>query len=162
YTYGPQELWLDSEQLKEGWTQITEELDDEQKAIVQKRVQPWKEFLKGESRIARLAQDIAEDFRAVVQPNGFKAQVVAVDKMACRLYYDALLRYFAPSELQVVISDTTKAAGDEVYNLLKDFNLSDAELRDVIRRFRRRITEAERQSGNELQILIVCNMLLTG
>jgi type I restriction enzyme R subunit len=162
YTYGPQELWLDRDQLKQGWNEITADLDDDEKQAVQRRVQPWKEFLKGKERIARLAQDVAEDYRAVVEPNGFKAQLVVVDKLACRFYYDELLKHFRPSELQVVISQTTKMAGEQEYRLLKDFNLTDAELKEVISRFRRRVTDAERKAGTDLKVLIVCNMLLTG
>lgn len=162
YTYGPQEMWLDKEQLKKGWEEITEDLDEEQKQAVQKRVQPWKEFLKEDKRVKRLAQDIAEDFRANVEPLGFKAQVVAVDKEACHFYYRALLKHFRPEELAVVISETTKASGEETYNKLKDYNLSESDVKEVIRRFKRRITDAEIRGGNELKIIIVCNMLLTG
>ncbi len=162
YTFGPQEMWLDREKLKQGWAEISEDLDEEQKQAVQKRVQPWKEFLKDDTRINRLAQDIAEDFRNNVEPSGFKAQVVAVDKEACHLYYRALLGYFRPEEIEVVISETTKASGEEIYNKLKDYNLSDGELKEIIRRFKRRINEAEQKAGNEVKILIVCNMLLTG
>ena len=162
YAFGPQEMWLDKEKLKQGWAEITEELDEEQKQAVQKRVQPWKEFLKDKDRIERLAQDIAEDFRGNVEPSGFKAQVVAADKEGCHLYYQALLKHFRPEEMEVVISETTKASGEETYNKLKDYNLGEGQLKEIIRRFKRRISDAEVKAGNELKILIVCNMLLTG
>jgi type I restriction enzyme R subunit len=162
YAFGPQEMWLDKEKLKQGWAEITDELNEEQKQAVQKRVQPWKEFLKDKDRIERLAQDIAEDFRSNVEPSGFKAQVVTADKEACHLYYQALLKHFQPEEMAVVISETTKASGEETYNKLKDYNLGEGQLKEIIRRFKRRISDAEVKAGNELKILIVCNMLLTG
>jgi type I restriction enzyme, R subunit len=104
-------------------------------------VQPWKEFLKESTRVARLAKDIADDFRANVEPLGFKAQVVAVDKEGCHFYYRELLNYFRPEELAVVISETTKASGEETYNKLKDYNLSEGDTKEVIRRFKRRIAD---------------------
>jgi type I restriction enzyme R subunit len=162
YTMGPVELQLEREKLKQGYAEITVDLDDEEKALVERRVRPWKEFLKSPERMARLAKDIAEDFKSVVEPDGFKAQVVAVDKEACSLYHHELLKYFDPSEIAVVMSQTDKSAGEELYNKLKDFNLADGELKEVIKKFKRRITPAEQKAGNNLKILIVCNMLLTG
>ena len=57
------ELFLDREKLKAGYAEITQDLDEDQKQRVEKKVQPWKEFLKADTRIERLAKDIAEDFR---------------------------------------------------------------------------------------------------
>jgi type I restriction enzyme R subunit len=162
YAFGPTELFLDREKLKAGYAEITEELDEEEKKQVERRVQPWKEFLKTDTRIERLAQDIAEDFRNVVEPDGFKAMVVTVDKEGCRLYYDELLKHFRPDEIAVVISHTGKEAGEERFNKLKDFNMEDGELKALLKRFKKRITPEEQRLGNNLKVLIVCNMLLTG
>jgi type I restriction enzyme R subunit len=162
YAFGPTELFLDREKLKAGYEEITADLDEDQKQRVEKRVQPWKEFLKANTRIERLAKDIAEDFRNVVEPTGAKAMVVTVDKEACRLYHTELLKYFDPSEIQVVISHTGKEVGEELYNLLKDFNMEDGELKALLKRFRKRITPEEQKLGNNVKVLIVCNMLLTG
>jgi type I restriction enzyme R subunit len=162
YAFGPTEMFLDREKLKAGYAEITEDLDEDQKQRVEKKVQPWKEFLKEDTRIARLARDIAEDFRKVVEPTGSKAMVVTVDKEGCRLYHEALLKHFHPSELQVVISGTGKEAGEKLYNQLKDFNMEDGELKALLKRFKKRITPDEEKKGNNVKVLIVCNMLLTG
>src|SRR5262249_29180779 len=63
YTFGPTELFLDRDKLKAGYAEITKELDEEEKQKVEKRVQAWKEFLKADTRVERLAKDIADDFR---------------------------------------------------------------------------------------------------
>ena len=162
YTFGPSDLFLDREKLKQGYAEITADLDEEQKQQVEGRIQPWKEFLKTPSRVERLAKDIAEDFRNIVEPDGFKAMVVAVDKEACRLYYGELSRYFDASEIAVVISHTGKEAGEELYNKLNDFNMEDGELKGLLKRFKKRITPEEQRLGNNLKVVIVCNMLLTG
>lgn len=161
YTFGPQEWFLDKDKLKTGWEEITSELDEEQRQAVQRRVQPWKVFLKHPDRIAALAKDIADDFRNVLEPLGFKAQLVACDREACVLYYNELLKYFDSSEMVVVFSRNRYEETDQ-YALFKDHYLEEGELKKIIKRFRRRITNEEKQAGNNLKILIVCNMLITG
>lgn len=161
YTFGPQEWFLDKEKLKAGWEEITSDLDEAQKNAVQKRVQPWKVFLKHPERVTTLAKDIGEDFRSVVEPLGFKAQLVACDREACVLYYNELLNYFDPSELAIVFSRNQYEEAEQ-YELYKDHYLEEGELKKIIKRFRRRITDEEKQAGNNLKIMIVCNMLITG
>jgi type I restriction enzyme R subunit len=174
YTFGPQEWFLDKKKLKKGWEEITADLTEDQKKKVQYRVQPWKTFLKKKERIEILAKDIAEDFNQVVEPNGFKAQVVACDKEACVLYYDELLKYFDSSEISIVFSssaymDVSGDPDDEItiqkkalYRKFKDYELEDGERKKIIKKFKKELTEEEKKNGNNLKILIVCNMLLTG
>jgi type I restriction enzyme, R subunit len=161
YAFGPTELWLDKDKLKAGYEDITKELSEEEKQKVEKKVQPWKEFLKTDTRIKALAADIAKDFREVVEPTGGKTMVVTVDKEGCRLYYDELLKHFDSSEIAVVISNTSKESGEEVYNKLKDFNMEWGDLKALLKRFKKRITPEEQKLGNNVKVLIVCNMLLT-
>jgi type I restriction enzyme R subunit len=108
-----------------------------------------------------LAKDIADYFRSVREPLGFKAQLVACDREACVLYYNELLKYFDPSEMVVVFSRNQYEEAEQ-YALYKDHYLEEGELKKIIKRFRRRITDEEKQAGNNLKILIVCNMLITG
>lgn len=161
YTFGPQEWFLDKEKLKQGYDEITAELDEDEKRLVEKRVQAWKVFLKHPERIETLAKDIADDYRNVVEPQGYKAQVVACDKEACVLYYNELLKYFDRSEISIIFSTGAYDAGEK-YELFKDHYKEDAERKKLIRQFKRRITEEEQKLGNNLKIFIVCNMLLTG
>lgn len=161
YTFGPQEWFLDKEKLKQGYDEITAELDEDEKRLVEKKVQAWKVFLKHPERIATLAKDIADDYRHVVEPQGYKAQVVACDKEACVLYYNELLKYFDRSEISIIFSTGAYDEGEK-YELFKDHYKEDAERKKLIRQFKRRITEEEQKLGNNLKIFIVCNMLLTG
>ena len=161
YTYGPQEHFLDKEKLKEGWEEITADLTEDERALVQKRVQPWKTFMKHPHRVSALAKDIADDFKNVVEPQGYKAQVVACDKEACVLYYDELMKYFDESEIAIIFS-TGNYDDAEHYELYSPHYLFDGDRKRLIKQFRRRITEEEIENGNNLKIFIVCNMLLTG
>lgn len=161
YTFGPLEWFLDKEKLKQGYDEITAELDEDQKRLVEKRVQAWKVFLKHPDRIQTLAKDIAEDYKNVVEPQGYKAQVVACDKEACVLYYNELLKYFDRLEISIIFSTGAYDEGEK-YELYKDHYKEDTERKKLIKQFKRRITEEEQKLGNNLKVFIVCNMLLTG
>lgn len=161
YTFGPIEWFLDKDKLKAGYDEITEDLNEEERRLVERRVQPWKAFLKHPERVETLAKDIAIDFREMVEPQGYKAQVVACDKEACVLYYNELLNYFDRSEIAIVFSTGAYDEGER-YELFKDHYKEDAERKRVIKQFKRRLTEEELSLGNNLKVLIVCNMLLTG
>ena len=161
YTLGPSEWFLDKENLKKGYEEITAELEESQKRIVEQRVQPWKTLMKKPERIKVIAEDIAKDFRERLEPQGFKAQVVAVDKEACVLYYNELLNYFDKSEIQIIFS-TGQYESSERYQMFSPFYIDDVERKRLIANFKKRITDDEIAKGNNLKIFIVCNMLLTG
>jgi type I restriction enzyme R subunit len=161
YTLGPSEWFLDKENLKQGYAEITADLEEDQKRLVEQRVQPWKTLMKKPERIKILAADIAKDYRERLEPQGFKAQVVAIDKEACVLYYNELLNYFDPSELRIIFS-TGQYETSERYDLFSPFYIDDKERKRLIDNFKKRITDEEKAKGNNLKIFIVCNMLLTG
>jgi len=161
YTLGPSQWFLDKENLKKGYEEITADLEEDEKRLVEQRVQPWKTLMKKKERIEVLAADIAKDFKERLEPQGFKAQVVAIDKEACVLYYRELLKYFDKSELQIVFS-TGQYETSERYEMFSPFYLTDKERKQLIEKFKKRITPEEQAKGNNLKIFIVCNMLLTG
>lgn len=161
YTLGPSQWFLDKESLKKGYEEITAELEESEKRQVEKVVQPWKTLMKKQERIEVLAEDIAKDFKERLEPQGFKAQVVAIDKEACVLYYNELLKYFDKSELRIIFSTGQYETGER-YDMFSPFYLTDKERKQLIENFKKRITPEEQAKGNNLKIFIVCNMLLTG
>ena len=161
YTLGPSQWFLDKESLKQGYAEITADLEEDQKRLVEHRVQPWKTLMKKPERIKVLAADIAKDFRERLEPQGFKAQVVAIDKEACVLYYNELLNYFDQSEIRVIFS-TGQYETSERYDMFSPYYIDDKERKRLIANFKKRITDEEIAKGNNLKIFIVCNMLLTG
>lgn len=162
YTFGPSKWHLDKDKLKQGWDEITVDLTEDERRLVEIRTQPWKQFMKNPDRVSLLAKDITYDFRNVVEPLGFKAQIVACDKEACVLYYNELLKNgFDRSELRIIFSEGNY--DDAVhFELYKDHYLSDGDRKKLIKQFKKRITPDEIAAGNNLKIFIVCNMLLTG
>ncbi len=162
YTFGPTEYHLDKEKLKEGYKEITADLSEDEKRLVEMRTQPWKTFLKHPDRVKNLAEDIVKDFREQVEPQGYKAQVVACDKEACVLYYDALVEAGLDRSEVAVIFSTGNYEEGEKYELYKDHYIEDKVRKRLISKFKKRITDEEVRNGNNLKVFIVCNMLLTG
>lgn len=161
YTLGPSQWFLDKDKLKIGYEEITAGLEEDEKRQVEQKVQPWKTLMKKQERISVLAADIAKDFKERLEPQGFKAQVVAIDKEACVLYYNELLKYFDKSELQIIFSKGQYDTAER-YAMFSPFYLTDTERKQLIKNFKKRITPEEQAKGNNLKIFIVCNMLLTG
>ena len=63
-----------------------------------------KNMLKNRDRVDKVAKFAAEHFRTNVEPMGYKAFMVAVDREACVFYKQALDKYLPPEDSVVVIS----------------------------------------------------------
>ena len=106
-------------------------------------------FLKSSDRIDNVAQWIAKHFTENVQPLGYKAFIVAVDREACALYKEALNKYL-PAEISQVVY--TKGLNDS--ELLKQHQLEKNEETTIRKIFVK--------ADSNPQILIVTDKLLTG
>jgi type I restriction enzyme, R subunit len=147
----PREI-LDKEFLK-----ITEGLSEEDQATVLRGSAKLSVILKAEHRMEKIAKDIAEHFTSHVEPNGFKAQIVAVDREACAVYKDYLDKYLPEDYTKVIYSSSPKddEPNNKIGPLLKKNHMARA---DQIK-----LTQGEFQKKETLpKILIVTDMLLTG
>ncbi len=108
-----------------------------------------KNMLKNRERVDKITHFVADHFRQYVQPMGYKAFLVAVDREACGLYKEALDRYLPPEMSQVVIS-----RGHNDPPALRRYHLTDEEEAAVRKAFRK-------PDANP-QMLIVTEKLLTG
>ena len=152
YTLAPSELRVDREALEEEFYKIIEAEGaasiDAVNAILQK-ADKLKAVMKAPERVAAIARHIAEHFQSNVQPLGFKAFVVAVDREGCALYKQALDQ-FLPTEMSRVVY----TAYHKDNELMRQYHL-DAEEEKRLRR-------AFRNPAELPQILIVTEKLLTG
>ena len=99
-------------------------------------------------RIKEICKDLLAHFQAVIEPNGFKAQIVAVSREAAVTYKEALDQLGGPESVVVMsVSNGDKAR-------LKTHHLSPKDRDRVIERFK--------DADDSLKILVVCDMLLTG
>lgn len=126
---------------------LPDKSDEEiQKTI--KRVGLAKTIAGSKVRIAMIAQDILSHFRETIEPNGFKAQLVATSRRNATKYKEKLDELGAP-ESAVIMSTS---AGDTA--LLQRHHHSKRERDAIIERFK--------DKSDPLKILVVCDMLLTG
>ncbi len=152
YQMAPNELVVDRETMeREFWKAAALEgvADIEEINRVLDRAVNLKNMLKNSERVEKIARFVAEHFKSNVEPMGYKAFLVAVDREACVLYKEALDRYLPPEYSEVVIS---RNHNDPPH--LKRYHLSDEE--------ETRVRKAFRKPDENPKILIVTEKLLTG
>jgi type I restriction enzyme R subunit len=167
---------VDEEALSVGFEEMCAEMeleDEEAKDFVQRQKSRWKELARHPERVQIVSGKIVDHFLSHPDPNGFKGQVVVVDRKACVVMKEALDAKLAgvglPAELSdVIISDAqnsepeiakyeyAKSVQDE---LIDYFKLTP----DGWRSWNRvRFGEDESLWRPPLKLLIVCDRLLTG
>ncbi|WP_135256311.1 type I restriction endonuclease subunit R [Thermus caldilimi] len=152
YQLAPNDLMADREAMeREFWTvaELEGVADVEEINRVLDRAVTLTNMLKNRDRVDKIAGFVAEHFKNYVQPMGYKAFLVAADREACAFYKEALDRYLPPEWSAVVIS---AAHNDPPH--LKRFHLGEEE--------ERRLRQAFRKPGENPQIFIVTEKLLTG
>jgi len=152
YQLAPNELIADRDAMeREFWAlaELEGVSDVEELNRVLDRAVTLKNMLKSPSRVEKVAEFIADHFKKYVDPMGFKAFVVAVDREACGLYKEQLDRWLPPEWSQVVIS-----RGPNDPPGLARFHLSQDKEAEVRKAFRK--------PGELPKILIVTEKLLTG
>lgn len=152
YTLAPNELRVDRETLEREFLSLHEAEGvsdiEELNRILEKAV-TLRNMLKNDDRMNRIAAYVAEHYRQVVEPMGYKAFLVAVDREACARYKAFLDRYL-PAEYSEVVYSPAHNDNEE----LQRYHIS---------------AEAEKQLRKDFRapeklpkILIVTEKLLTG
>lgn len=151
YSLAPNDLRVDRETLEREFLDLAEAegvSDIEELNKVLEKAVTLKNVLKNSERVDRVAAYLANHYRDYVEPMGYKAFVVAVDREACALYKEALDRYLPQEYSAVIISP-----GHDDPPELARHHLSEEEEKRLRRAFVR----------EELpKILIVTEKLLTG
>ena len=113
-----------------------------------------KNFLKGQPRIEQVARFVVNHFLSNVDPLGYKAFLVAVDREACALYKQALDAIFTELGLPTGTAQVVFTGNNNDKPLLKQYHLDAKQERQI------------RKSFGKLdqlpKILIVTEKLLTG
>ena len=142
---------IDEEKLDQQFEEIASELSDKQKQELVKKYGKKAALVKLPKRMEAIARDTVEHYKLYVEPNGFKAQIVAIDREAVATY-KKYLDELVPSEWSAVVyspGDPNSDADD-----LKVYNTSKQEREEIIERFK--------DPKSPLRFLLVCDMLLTG
>src|SRR6266487_5192 len=152
YALATSDLLIDKEKLEKEFFQQNEKegvQDIGQLNAILDRAVILKEALKGDARVQKVAKFVADHFKKNVEPMGFKAFLVAVDRPACVKYYNALRNHVPEEQIEVVYSSSNKDEGD-----LKTYAHSETKEREIRRNFIK--------SDQNPKILIVTEKLLTG
>ncbi len=152
YNLAPNEMLVPHETLDKEFLSLAEAegvADIEELNKILERAVNLKNFLKGKDRIRKVAQYVAEHYRENVEPLGYKAFLVGVDREACAHYKHALDECLPPEYSEVVYTGNNNDS-----KLLKEFHLDPKKEREI----RKSFNKLEKQP----KILIVTEKLLTG
>ena len=152
YQLAPNEMLVPHETLDREFLSLAEAegvADIEELNKILERAVNLKNFLKGKERIQKVAKFVADHYRENVEPLGYKAFLVGVDREACAHYKHALDQFLPPEYSEVVYTGSNNDSA-----LLKEFHLDPKKERQI------------RKSFGKLdqmpKILIVTEKLLTG
>lgn len=152
YSLAPNELQVDREVLEREFLDLAESQgvsDIEELNKVLERAVNLRNMLKNKKRRERVAKYVAKHFKETIEPMGYKAFLVAVDREACALYKKELDKLL-PSEYSTVVYSPAHNDPPE----LAEYHLSETKEKKVRKAFR---------NPEEMpKILIVTEKLLTG
>jgi len=152
YQLAPNEMLVPHETLDKEFLSLAEAegvADIEELNKILERAVNLKNFLKGKERIREVAAFVARHYTENVEPLGYKAFLVGVDREACALYKHALDRVLPPEYSEVVYTGNNNDS-----ELLKEFHLDPKKERQI----RKSFCKLDQQP----KILIVTEKLLTG
>lgn len=152
YSLAPNELRVDRDVLEKEFLELTEAQGisdiDELNSILEKAV-TLKNIIKSKDRISKIAKYVVEHYKEYVEPLGYKAFLVAVDREACALYKEELDKLLCPEYSKVVFTPFYNDPPE-----LSKYHMSEEEEKIVRKDF---------LNPQKLpKILIVTNKLLTG
>ena len=152
YALAPNKVQVPKELLEKEFLDLkeTEGISDiEDLNRVLDRAINLKNFLKAEDRVDKIARFVATHFKENIEPLGYKAFLVGVDREACVILKEALDKYL-PSEYSRIVY--TKAHNDN--QKLKRYYMEEDEEKRLRKTFLKKDTLPK--------ILVVTEKLLTG
>ena len=152
YSLAPNRILVDRETLEQNFLKNAELAGvsdiETLNQIMEKQV-TLRNMMKNSDRMENIASYIADHFRTNVEPLGYKAFLVAVDREACVVYKEIIDRYLPPSYSRVIIS-----SGHNDSEMLRRYHTTEDQEREIRKAFR--------NPQKEPKILIVTEKLLTG
>lgn len=152
YNLAPNEMLVPHEIMEKEFLALaaTEGIADiEELNKILERAVNLRNFLKGKERVQKVARYVADHYRRNVEPLGYKAFLVAVDREACVFYKEALDKILPPEYSEIVFTGNNN---DPQH--LKRWHLEEKKEREI----RKSFTKPREQP----KILIVTEKLLTG
>ena len=152
YDFAPNDMLVPHEIMEKEFLALAETegiADIEELNRILDRAVNLKNFLKGKDRVKQVARYVADHFRENVEPLGYKAFLVAVDREACAFYKEALDSILPPEYSEIVFTGNNN---DPAH--LKKWHLDPKREKQIRKSFIK--------VGEWPKILIVTEKLLTG
>jgi type I restriction enzyme R subunit len=152
YNLAPNEMRVPHEIMEKEFLALAESegiADIEELNKILDRAVNLKNFLKGKERVKKVAQYVADHYRQNVEPLGYKAFLVGVDREACALYKEALDAILPAEYSQIVYTGNNNDSPQ-----LKKWHLEPTREKQIRKSFTK--------LGEFPKILIVTEKLLTG
>ncbi|MCJ7503891.1 MAG: HsdR family type I site-specific deoxyribonuclease [Acidobacteriia bacterium] len=152
YNLAPNEMLVPQKIMEKEFLALAETegiADIEELNKILERAVNLKNFLKGTERVHKVARFVADHYRDNVEPLGYKAFLVGVDREACAFYKEALDQILPPSYSEIVFTGNNN---DPAH--LKKWHLDDKREKQIRKNFIK--------VGEWPKILIVTEKLLTG
>ena len=137
---------VDETALSVGFEQMCTEMeleDEEAKDLIQRQRSQWKELARHPDRIDIVLDRMLGHFIEHPDPNGFKAQLVAVDRKACALYKHGLDKKLAARGLPPEWSDVIISGAQNSEPEIERFEYPKTKQDELIEYFK--LTPAEAQ-----------------
>ncbi|MBU8967508.1 type I restriction endonuclease subunit R [Bacillus altitudinis] len=144
------DLHVQGDSLDELFERQFREYSEEDRERIKKKYATEEAIISSRKRIKRIVLDMIEHYETHIQPNGFKAQVVAISREAAVIYKEML------DELSNYESKVIMSAGHNDKEHLQKHHISKEEEKEIINRFKKPMSE------DKLCFIIVCDKLLTG
>ncbi|TBG69230.1 type I restriction endonuclease subunit R [Rhizobium leguminosarum] len=141
-------LRIEGRDLERAVREAFPELSDDEFTKLKRGSRLQEKLAGAQVRIDAIAKDLLDHYRTVIEPNGFKAQVVTISRDVAVSYVETLRKLGAP-ECALIMSNSNSDSAR-----LQAHHLSKRDRDDRIARFKR--------PNDPLKILVVCDMLLTG
>ena len=152
YALALSNLQVDRETLEREFLSLAEAegmSDLEELNAILNRAIRLKAIMKAPDRVDNVAAAVAKHFQENVEPMGFKAFLIAVDREACALYKTALDKYLPPEYSEVVYSPYHQDS-----EAMKAYHRTGDEEKEIRKKFS--------DKNEHPKILIVTQKLLTG
>jgi type I restriction enzyme, R subunit len=138
--------------LDEIFNRVFFEFDEDTREKIKQKHVNEELILTAPERMNEIALDIVRHFESRILVNGYKAQVVAVSRLAA-VKYKQLIDQYAVGQFETAV---ILSAGQNDIKELRDHHISKEEEKELINRFKKPFHE------DKLAMLIVCDKLLTG
>jgi type I restriction enzyme, R subunit len=142
-------LKIDKTAIDEAYRAITGDLSEQDRDDLAKRAAKMAVLVKNPERVSAVVNHIVKHFQTKVEPNGFKAQVVAFDRECCVLYKTVMDELIGPDASAIVMTSVTSDPAEWKQHV-RD---KDAE---------EKLLDRFRDPADPLKFVIVTSKLLTG